>query len=235
MSRSVVRLLTCGSVDDGKSTLIGRLLVETDSVPHDSIAAARFTRRSGSTIIAGEVDYSLLTDGLEAEREQGITIDVAYRSMSLRDGKRLIISDAPGHEQYTRNMVVAASRADIALVLVDATKGVRTQTLRHSTICAIMGVKRIIVAVNKLDAVEFSQEIYMQILNELTPLFSKLGMEDVRFIPMSALNGDNVTNKSLHMSWYSGETLLDAIQGWSPPVVSSSHTRMDIQLISRAD
>ena len=235
MSRSVVRLLTCGSVDDGKSTLIGRLLVETDSVPHDSIAAARFTRRSGSTIIAGEVDYSLLTDGLEAEREQGITIDVAYRSMSLRDGKRLIISDAPGHEQYTRNMVVAASRADIALVLVDATKGVRTQTLRHSTICAIMGVKRIIVAVNKLDAVEFSQEIYMQILNELTPLFSKLGMEDVRFIPMSALNGDNVTNKSLHMRWYSGETLLDAIQGWSPPVVSSSHTRMDIQLISRAD
>ena len=235
MSRSVVRLLTCGSVDDGKSTLIGRLLVETDSVPHDSIAAARFTRRSGSTIIAGEVDYSLLTDGLEAEREQGITIDVAYRSMSLRDGKRLIISDAPGHEQYTRNMVVAASRADIALVLVDATQGVRTQTLRHSTICAIMGVKRIIVAVNKLDAVEFSQEIYMQILNELTPLFSKLGMEDVRFIPMSALNGDNVTNKSLHMSWYSGETLLDAIQGWSPPVVSSSHTRMDIQLISRAD
>ena len=235
MSRSVIRLLTCGSVDDGKSTLIGRLLVETDSVPHDSVAAARFTRRSGSTIIAGEVDYSLLTDGLEAEREQGITIDVAYRSMSLRDGKRLIISDAPGHEQYTRNMVVAASRADIALVLVDATKGVRTQTLRHSTICAIMGVKRIIVAVNKLDAVEFSQEIYMQILNELTPLFSKLGLEDIRFIPMSALNGDNVTSKSLHMSWYSGETLLDAIQGWSPPVVSSNHTRMDIQLISRAD
>lgn len=235
MSRSVIRLLTCGSVDDGKSTLIGRLLVETDSVPHDSVAAARFTRRSGSTIIAGEVDYSLLTDGLEAEREQGITIDVAYRSMSLRDGKRLIISDAPGHEQYTRNMVVAASRADIALVLVDATKGVRTQTLRHSTICAIMGVQRIIVAVNKLDAVEFSQEIYIQILNELTPLFSKLGLEDIRFIPMSALNGDNVTNKSLHMSWYSGETLLDAIQGWSPPVVSSNHTRMDIQLISRAD
>ena len=235
MSRSVIRLLTCGSVDDGKSTLIGRLLVETDSVPHDTISAARFTRRSGSTISSGEVDYSLLTDGLEAEREQGITIDVAYRSMSLRDGKRLIISDAPGHEQYTRNMVVAASRADIGLVLVDATKGVRTQTLRHSTICAIMGVKRIIVAINKLDALGYSQEVYTQIHNELSPLFTKLGIDDVRFIPMSALNGDNVTTASSTMSWYSGETLLDAIQGWNPAAHVGSDSRMDIQLISRAE
>ena len=235
MPRSVIRLLTCGSVDDGKSTLIGRLLVETDSVPHDTIAAARFTRRSGSTITTGEVDYSLLTDGLEAEREQGITIDVAYRSMTLRDGKRLIISDAPGHEQYTRNMVVAASRADIGLVLVDATKGVRTQTLRHSNICAIMGIKQIIVAINKLDAVGFSQEIYKLILSELSPLFTKLGISDVRFIPMSALHGDNVTTKSSAMSWYAGETLLDAIQGWSPPALVGNDTRMDVQLISRAE
>ena len=140
MTTSVIRLLTCGSVDDGKSTLIGRLLVETDSVPHDTVGAARKVRRTGSTIPAGEIDFSLLTDGLEAEREQGITIDVAYRSMSLLNGKRLIIADAPGHEQYTRNMVVAASRADIALVLIDATKGVRTQTLRHLTICSLMRV-----------------------------------------------------------------------------------------------
>ncbi|MSY64244.1 MAG: hypothetical protein F2703_04135, partial [Actinobacteria bacterium] len=126
MSASIVRLLTCGSVDDGKSTLIGRLLVETDSVPHDSVDATRNIRRSGSTIPEGEIDFSLLTDGLQAERDQGITIDVAYRSMNLLNGKRLIISDAPGHEQYTRNMVVAASRADIALVLIDASKGLRT-------------------------------------------------------------------------------------------------------------
>ena len=142
MERSIIRLLTCGSVDDGKSTLIGRLLVETDSIPHDTIDSTRNIRRSGSTIAAGEIDFSLLTDGLEAEREQGITIDVAYRSMSLLDGKRLIISDAPGHEQYTRNMVVAASRADIALVLVDATKGVRTQTLRHQWSTASPSMKR---------------------------------------------------------------------------------------------
>ncbi|NDB08420.1 MAG: adenylyl-sulfate kinase, partial [Actinobacteria bacterium] len=129
MSRSIIRLLTCGSVDDGKSTLIGRLLVETDSVPHDTIKSAKTVRRTGSTIPAGEIDFSLLTDGLEAEREQGITIDVAYRSMALLNGKRLIIADAPGHEQYTRNMAVAASRADIALVLVDASRGIRPQTL----------------------------------------------------------------------------------------------------------
>jgi bifunctional enzyme CysN/CysC len=153
MQRAIIRLLTCGSVDDGKSTLIGRLLVETGSIPHDTIESAKKVRRSGSTIAAGEIDFSLLTDGLEAEREQGITIDVAYRSMSLLDGKRLIISDAPGHEQYTRNMAVAASRADVGLVLVDATKGVRTQTLRHLTICSLMGVSRVIVAINKLDAV----------------------------------------------------------------------------------
>jgi bifunctional enzyme CysN/CysC len=157
MHLPIIRALTCGSVDDGKSTLIGRLLVSTDSIPQDTVAAARFTRRSGSTIAVGEIDYSLLTDGLEAEREQGITIDVAYRSMQLGDDQRLILADAPGHEQYTRNMAVAASRADIALVLVDATKGVREQTLRHLTICAFMGVEKIIIIVNKLDQFDYSQ------------------------------------------------------------------------------
>ena len=189
MERAIVRLLTCGSVDDGKSTLIGRLLVETDSIPHDTIESTKKIRRSGSTIAAGEIDFSLLTDGLEAEREQGITIDVAYRSMSLLDGKRLIISDAPGHEQYTRNMAVAASRADIGLVLVDATKGVRTQTLRHLTICSLMGVTRVIVAINKLDALGYKQSTFNEIKENLQKALTRLNLPDVIFIPLSALVG----------------------------------------------
>lgn len=235
MSGAVVRLLTCGSVDDGKSTLIGRLLVETDSVPHDTIGAARKVRRSGSTIPAGEIDFSLLTDGLEAEREQGITIDVAYRSMSLLDGKRLIISDAPGHEQYTRNMVVAASRADIGLVLVDALKGVRTQTLRHLTICSLMGVNRIIVAINKLDAVEYSQKVFNEIAAEISKATERLELSDIHMIPLSALAGDNVVFPSTNMPWYTGQTLQDAIQSWQKPVDGDAQGLMRIQMIARAD
>ena len=216
MAGAIVRLLTCGSVDDGKSTLIGRLLVETDSIPHDTIGAARKVRRSGSTIPAGEIDFSLLTDGLEAEREQGITIDVAYRSMSLLDGKRLIISDAPGHEQYTRNMAVAASKADIALVLVDATKGVRTQTLCHLTICSLMGISRTIVAINKLDALDYSQSIFNEICEEVQVALTRMNLEDVLFIPLSALVGDNVVQRSARMNWYQGPTLLESIQDWHP-------------------
>lgn len=235
METSVIRLLTCGSVDDGKSTLIGRLLVETDSIPHDTIDTARTLRRSGSTIKEGDIDFSLLTDGLEAEREQGITIDVAYRSMSLLNGKRLIISDAPGHEQYTRNMAVAASRADIALVLVDATKGVRTQTLRHLTICSIMGVERVIVAINKLDAQSYSQARFTEIESEVQAACQRLDIGDVLFIPVSALCGDNVVERSANMNWYQGGTLLDSIQNWSPAERSGAKARMRIQLVSRAD
>jgi len=235
MQSPIIRLLTCGSVDDGKSTLIGRLLVETDSVPHDTVNAARNDRRSGSTITAGEIDFSLLTDGLAAEREQGITIDVAYRSMSLLNGKRLIISDAPGHEEYTRNMAVAASRADIALVLVDAPKGIRTQTLRHLTICALMGVQRIIVAINKLDAQDFSEDRFNALNKELEPVFSRLGLSDVISIPMSALLGDNVVSKSKNMAWYKGPTLLESIQDWSPSESRTTGATMPIQSISRAD
>lgn len=235
MSGAVVRLLTCGSVDDGKSTLIGRLLVETDSIPHDTVGAARKVRRSGSTIPAGEIDFSLLTDGLEAEREQGITIDVAYRSMSLLDGKRLIISDAPGHEQYTRNMVVAASRADIGLVLVDAMKGVRTQTLRHLTICSLMGVSRIIIAINKLDAVDYSEKIFNEISAEIHKAVERLDVSDVHIIPLSALAGDNVVFPSTNMSWYSGQTLQESIQSWVKPVDPEARGLMRIQMIARAD
>ena len=235
MQRAIVRLLTCGSVDDGKSTLIGRLLVETDSIPYDTIESTKKIRRSGSTIAAGEIDFSLLTDGLEAEREQGITIDVAYRSMSLLDGKRLIISDAPGHEQYTRNMAVAASRADISLVLVDATKGVRTQTLRHLTICSLMGVNRVIVAINKLDALNYQKSIFEEIKLTLEKALSKMQLPDVIFIPLSALAGDNVVEKSKNMDWYIGPTLLEAIQSWRPQAADEGQARMRIQLVSRAE
>ncbi len=235
MTGAVVRLLTCGSVDDGKSTLIGRLLVETDSVPHDTIGAARKVRRSGSIIPAGEIDFSLLTDGLEAEREQGITIDVAYRSMTLLDGKRLIISDAPGHEQYTRNMVVAASRADIGLVLIDALKGVRTQTLRHLTICSLMGVSRVIIAINKLDAVGYKEEVFNEIKAEISRTVERLELLDIQVVPLSALAGDNVVFRSENMPWYTGPTLQDSIQNWAKPQDTSANGLMRVQMISRAD
>ena len=235
MQTSVLRMLTCGSVDDGKSTLIGRLLVQTDSVPHDTVGAARNVRRAGSTIAAGEIDFSLLTDGLEAEREQGITIDVAYRSMSLLDGRRLIISDAPGHEQYTRNMAVAASRADIAIVLIDATKGVRTQTLRHLMICNLMGVSRVIVAINKLDAADYSQEIFTTIKNDLLSQMSRFDLPDIHFIPMSALAGDNVVTQSTVMPWYTGQTLLECIQSWQPKKSEDITMRARVQSIVRAE
>ena len=235
MPKPIIRLVTCGSVDDGKSTLIGRLLVETDSIPHDSISSARSVRRSGSTIEVGEIDFSLLTDGLEAEREQGITIDVAYRSMSLLNGCRLIIADAPGHEQYTRNMVVAASRADVALVLVDASRGIRTQTLRHLTICSLMGIERIAIVINKLDAVGYSQAIYEKIKDDLSESINRLEIKDFEFIPVSALVGDNIVLKSIEMPWYSGSTLLEYIQNFVEAPDSKSRARLGIQMISRAD
>jgi len=232
---SIVRLVTCGSVDDGKSTLIGRLLVETDSVPHDTLDATKKTRRPGSIIPAGEIDFSLLTDGLEAEREQGITIDVAYRSMSLLDGRRLIIADAPGHEQYTRNMAVAASRADIALVLVDATRGIRPQTLRHLTICSLMGVKKIIVVINKMDVSGFDKSLFDSLVAELILATNRLALHEVYFVPVSALEGDNVTFKSDRISWYKGNSVLEEVQEWRDQSSDSEHARLSVQLINRAD
>jgi bifunctional enzyme CysN/CysC len=235
MEKPIIRLLTCGSVDDGKSTLIGRLLVETDSVPEDTVASAKSVRRSGSTIKAGEIDFSLLTDGLEAEREQGITIDVAYRSMNLLNGRRLIIADAPGHEQYTRNMAVAASRADIALVLVDATRGIRTQTLRHLTICSLMGVTKIAVVVNKLDGAGYSQQVFADIQLELGETIARLEIANIQFIPLSALVGDNVVYASNNMPWYQGPTLLEYIQEWQLEETGENLPRLGVQMISRAE
>jgi bifunctional enzyme CysN/CysC len=235
MEKPIIRLLTCGSVDDGKSTLIGRLLVETNSVPEDTVASAKSVRRSGSTIKAGEIDFSLLTDGLEAEREQGITIDVAYRSMNLLNGRRLIIADAPGHEQYTRNMAVAASRADIALVLVDATRGIRTQTLRHLTICSLMGITKIAVVVNKLDGAGYSQHLFEDIRKGLEDTISQLEITNIQFIPLSALAGDNVVYESENMPWYQGPTLLEYIQEWELEETGVNLPRLGVQMISRAE
>ena len=185
----VLRLVACGSVDDGKSTLIGRLLAETGSVPDDVLDYARRTRRGGSTIPPGEVDYSLLTDGLEAEHAQGITIDVAYRHLYLPSGRRVVIADAPGHEQYTRNMAVAASTADLAILLVDALRGVRAQTHRHLTVCALMGVRSVVVAVNKLDAVGYSRSVFEELAGDVRAAAARFDLPRVTVVPVSALAG----------------------------------------------
>lgn len=232
----LLRVVTCGSVDDGKSTLIGRLLVETDSVPLDEVERARTYRRAGSIIPIGEVDYSLLTDGLEAEREQGITIDVAYRHLLLPSGRRVILADGPGHEQYTRNMAVAASDADVALLLVDATKGVRDQTMRHLTVCALMGVGTVIAVINKLDAKDFSEQIATDIAARLTEAANRLGVKSLIMIPVSALLGDNVITESKNTPWYSGPTVLGALQQWQPgKSLADQSLRLPVQTILRAD
>ena len=235
---SVVRLIACGSVDDGKSTLIGRLLAETGSVPDDQLDYARRTRRGGSTVPVGEVDYSLLTDGLEAEHEQGITIDVAYRHLDLPSGRRVIIADAPGHEQYTRNMAVATSTADVALLLVDATKGIRAQTRRHLAVCALMGVRTVIAAVNKLDARGYDHVLYEELAGGVRAAAARFDVEDVEVIPVSALGGDNVITPSANMPWYHGPTVLGALSAWRPPEheqPDDSGFRLPVQYIVRAD
>ena len=232
----VLHLVTCGSVDDGKSTLIGRLLVETDSVPIDQLEYARTTRRGGSTVPVGEVDYSLLTDGLEAEREQGITIDVAYRHLNLPNGRRVLIADSPGHEQYTRNMAVAASNGDVAVLLVDAARGVRPQTHRHLTVCALMGVQTVIVAVNKMDLVDYSHEVFEQVMGEVRTTAARLGVEQIDGIPVSAVTGANVATKSDAMPWYKGESLLGALAVWEPVGrVVDEGFRFPVQFIVRAE
>jgi bifunctional enzyme CysN/CysC len=235
----LIRLVACGSVDDGKSTLIGRLLADTESVPEDTLAMARTVRRAGSTIPVGEIDFSLLTDGLEAEREQGITIDVAYRHMALPDGRRVVIADAPGHEQYTRNMAVAASTADVALLLVDAARGVTRQTYRHLTICALMGVHHVIIAVNKLDAVGFDHGRFSELADAVAGAAARLDFSRVTVIPVSALAGDNVTSVSARTHWYSGPTVLTAIGETheldAPPAAAARPVRIPVQTVVRAD
>ena len=232
----VLHLVTCGSVDDGKSTLIGRLLAETDSVPIDQLEYARRTRRGGSTIPVGDIDYSLLTDGLEAEREQGITIDVAYRHMNLPNGRRVLIADAPGHEQYTRNMAVAASNGDVAILLVDAARGVRPQTHRHLTVSALMGVRTVVIAVNKMDLVGYDHATFEEIVGIVRTTAARLEVPEVVAIPISAFAGDNVTQASTNMPWYSGPTLIGFLAEWEPVAMrQDAGFRFPVQFIVRAE
>ena len=204
--KELVRFLTCGSVDDGKSTLIGRLLYDTHAIYEDQLAAVRKdSTRRGNT--GGELDLSLLTDGLRAEREQGITIDVAYRYFSTAR-RKFIIADTPGHEQYTRNMATGASTCDVAIILVDARNGVVSQTRRHSFIASLLGIRHVIVAINKMDLVDYSADVFDRITEAYSAFAVKLEFTDLRFIPVSALNGDNVVEPSSRMAWYRGETLL---------------------------
>lgn len=200
----LLRFTTAGSVDDGKSTLIGRLLLDCKAIFEDQLEAVEQTsKRKGFS----HVDLSLVTDGLKAEREQGITIDVAYRYFATPK-RKFIIADTPGHIQYTRNMVTGASTANLAIILIDARKGVVEQTNRHSFIASLLGIPHIIVCINKMDLVEYSEVVFEGIVQEYKKLSSKLDVKDVHFIPISALNGDNVVERSQNMDWYQGPTLL---------------------------
>ena len=204
----ILKFITAGSVDDGKSTLIGRLLFDSKAVSHDILEAIERQSRNKN---GGSVDLSLLTDGLRAEREQGITIDVAYKYFSTPK-RKFIIADAPGHVQYTRNMVTGASNADLAIILVDARQGVVEQTYRHSLIAGLMGIPQLVVAINKMDLVGYKKQVFDTIVEDYRNLAAKLEVDDLVFIPISALAGDNVVDASAEMPWYKGPTLLEHLE-----------------------
>ena len=228
----MLRFTTTGSVDDGKSTLLGRLLYETHSIFEDQYASiAETSKRSGKS----EVDLALLLDGLAAEREQGITIDVAYRYFSTKK-RKFIIADTPGHEQYTRNMVTGASTAELAIILIDASKGVLTQSKRHGFLLSLLQVPRLIVAVNKMDLVDYSQEVFEAIIQDYLAFSEKLDIHEITFIPVSALKGDNVVSKSLHTPWYEGETLLHHLENVHVSLDKNLiDFRFPVQLVLRPD
>src|SRR6056297_1379282 len=208
--KDLLRILTAGSVDDGKSTLIGRLLFDSKRLYEDQLAALeRDSKRMGH---AGEdIDYALLLDGLKAEREQGITIDVAYRYFSTNK-RKFIIADTPGHEQYTRNMVTGASTANLAVILVDASKGVITQTKRHTFLVSLLGISHVILAVNKMDLVDYSEDVFQKICHDYREFTTRLDISDLHFVPMSALYGDNVVENSETMEWYKGMSMLELLE-----------------------
>lgn len=208
--KELLRFLTCGNVDDGKSTLIGRLLHDSKMIYEDQLAAVQADSVKSGTTGAGKIDLALLVDGLQAEREQGITIDVAYRYFSTAT-RKFIIADTPGHEQYTRNMATGASTCDLAIILVDARYGVQTQTKRHSFIASLLGIKHIIVAVNKMDLVDYSEETFNKIRQAYLNFTQSLDLHDICFIPLSALDGDNVVNRSENMPWFTGMPLMEAL------------------------
>ncbi|WP_428615508.1 sulfate adenylyltransferase subunit CysN, partial [Pseudoalteromonas sp.] len=208
-NKDLLRFLTCGNVDDGKSTLIGRLLHDSKLIFEDHMAAIKNDSKKFNTTDE-EFDLALLVDGLQSEREQGITIDVAYRYFAT-EKRKFIIADCPGHEQYTRNMATGASNCDLAIVMIDARKGVQTQTKRHSYIASLLGLKHVIVAINKMDLVDYSQDVYRQIKADYKAFAEQLDIPDVRFVPISALKGDNVVDKGDNLDWYPGATLMQLL------------------------
>jgi sulfate adenylyltransferase subunit 1 len=226
----ILRFITAGSVDDGKSTLIGRLLYDSKSILIDQLAAIEKQSKNKSN---GEIDLALLTDGLRAEREQGITIDVAYKYFSTPK-RKFIIADAPGHIQYTRNMVTGASNSELAIILVDARHGVVEQTRRHSVISSLLHIPHIVVAVNKMDLVNYSQDVYNNIVIDYQQVAASLGLQDVKYIPISALNGDNIVDTSANFPWYEGESLLHYLENIQlDSDVNLADARFSVQYVIR--
>ena len=226
----LLRFITAGSVDDGKSTLIGRLLYDSKSIFEDQLSSITNTsHKRGMT----DVDLSLLTDGLQAEREQGITIDVAYRYFATPK-RKFIIADTPGHEQYTRNMVTGASTANLAIILIDARKGVLTQSRRHAYLASLMGIPHLVVAINKMDLVGYSSDVVKKISQEFAEFAAKLGLDNIVYIPMSALNGDMVVERGDNLSWYKGSTLMEVLE--NTPIdndINLEDFRFPVQLVCR--
>ncbi|HET6929345.1 MAG TPA: sulfate adenylyltransferase subunit CysN [Candidatus Acidoferrum sp.] len=232
LQTELLRFTTAGSVDDGKSTLIGRLLHDSKAVYEDQLASVKKSRVNRST---GPIDFSLLTDGLRAEREQGITIDVAYRYFAT-PRRKFIIADTPGHEQYTRNMATGASTSDLAVILVDATKGILPQTRRHAYIASLLGIRSVLAAVNKMDLVDFSEDVFLRLEQDILQLMSQLGIAHTQSIPISALAGDNVVDRSSRTDWYQGPTLLEHLE--TVPVTAGDGVeslRFPVQMVIRPD
>src|SRR6056297_2400660 len=230
--KTLLRFITCGSVDDGKSTLIGRMLYDSKLLFEDQLSTIEKDSKKWGTQ-GEEIDFALLVDGLAAEREQGITIDVAYRFFATEQ-RKFIVADTPGHEQYTRNMVTGASTADAAVILVDARQGVLTQTRRHSYLVSLLGIKRVVLAINKMDLVDYSHEIFDAIEQEYRDFAARIGLDHVTFIPLSALKGDNIVEQSEHTTWYHGPTLLGYLE--TVPVdddLADQVFRMPVQWVNR--
>jgi len=230
-NKDMMRFITCGSVDDGKSTLIGRLLFDSKMIFEDHMAAIEKDSKKFNTTDES-FDLALLVDGLQSEREQGITIDVAYRYFATEQ-RKFIIADTPGHEQYTRNMATGASTCDLAIILIDARHGVQVQTRRHSYICSLLGIKHVVIAVNKMDAVGYDQEIYQKIKADYREFAEQLNIADVRFVPISALKGDNVVNQSENMTWYPGSPLLRLLNTIQINNDTNDQFRLPVQYVTR--
>ncbi|RZA01211.1 MAG: sulfate adenylyltransferase [Sphingobacteriaceae bacterium] len=226
----ILKFITAGSVDDGKSTLIGRLLYDSDSILADQLEALHSSNRKNDD---GSIDLAILTDGLKAEREQGITIDVAYKYFQT-EKRKFIIADAPGHIQYTRNMVTGASNANLAIILIDARKGVIEQTIRHSFLVSLLGLQQVVVSVNKMDMIDYSEEVYNNIVKDYQALAQKVNLQNVHFIPVSALKGDNIVNVTENMAWYKGKSLLDYLETIELETDNSTeHARFPVQWVIR--